>query len=299
MKRIVLVCLFSAICMFFACPTASLGTTIIEPEVLVENENAPDANDDLPEPETKIQPETATPDEHPSPDSAIQEDTIGIDDEAQLHHDQPDTSPAEELKPVSSWRLEGGVRSLHMELSTEKQGEPFNGSFIGSINELKVDQQYAPTHPYIQMLTLVDQSQLGFGLSYDYWTVATEDGGGGDGDVEMDAWTFYLVGRLNTGSKFAPFAEIGLSYYHNDFNPDPSWYAGGRRNFVFDNSSGIHVAAGSDYFITENLAANIYLRYVDVELDGKYIFRGDSRRPTPFVFPMEHVAYGAGLSYRF
>lgn len=198
-----------------------------------------------------------------------------------------------------AWRFEAGLRSLRMDLSNDKQGEPFNGSFIGSINELKVDQQYMPVHPYFQALKSFDEFLLGVGLSYDSWTVATEDGGGGDGNVEMDAWTIYLVGRVVADSKFHPFAELGWAMYNNDFDPDPIWYAGGRRNFVFDDAAGLHLAAGCDYLITDSWSANIYLRYVDIELDGSYIFRGDSRPPEPFVFPMEHVAYGLGLSYTF
>ena len=215
---------------------------------------------------------------------------------------QIETAPQESTnsaKSASMWRYELGLRSLHMELSKDKQGEPFNGSFIGSINELDVNQQYAPVHPYLQVLREVNHLQLGLGFTYDSWSVATVDSGGGDGDVEMDAWTFYVVGRLTTESKISPFAEIGWAMYDNSFDPIPSWYAGGRRNFFFDDSTGLHLAAGFDYAFSGKAAINVYVRYVDVELDGEYVFRGDDRPPEPFTFPMEHIAYGLGFSYSF
>ncbi len=264
------------------------------------------------------------PDDAPEKESPPLDVTVNQEDSAAEHHDVvevkelsetaaqaqdsfPDSNGKQDASepggntvvPASTWRYEAGLRSLYMDLAKSKQGEPFNGSFIGSINELKPDQQLLPVHPYIQALKPIDHYLLGAGLSFDSWTVATEDGGGGDGDVEMDAWTIYLVGRMTTTSKFSPFAELGWAMYNNSFDPDPTWYAGGRRNFTFDNANGLHLAAGCDYMITPNLSANVYLRYVDVELDGKYIFRGDSRPPESFVFPMEHLAYGLGLSYTF
>lgn len=196
--------------------------------------------------------------------------------------------------------FELGTRSLYIDLITDKKGEPFDGSFIGSINELKADQNYLPFHPYVQALVPLEKVRLGLGLTYDELKVATEDGGGGDGDVEMKAWTVYaiVVWPLEE-SALTPYGEIGYARYMNTFNADPAWYDNGRRNFELSDSAGLHLAIGADYVFSENWSANLYIRYVDVEVDGEYVFRGDDRPPEPFTFPMEHMAYGLGVKYTF
>lgn len=196
-------------------------------------------------------------------------------------------------------RCQFGTRSLSINLVKDKQGEPFNGSFIGTINELIPNQDYMPLHPYIQILWPVNGFRFGLGLCYDQWSIATEDGDGGDGDVETRIWTAYFTGRGAGLGRISPFFEAGWGMYENKFKPFPSWYAEGRRSFIFDDAEGLHLAAGCDFSLNRSWAANIYVRYVDVNLDGTYIFKGDSRAPEPFVFPVEHIAYGVGVSYSF
>lgn len=203
------------------------------------------------------------------------------------------------ITPERYWQIEVGTRALHISLRKDSQGEPHKGSFIGSINELDPNQVYTPHHPYVQALIPAGDLRMGVGITYDTLSVATVDHGAGDGDVEMDAWTLYFVLTYPNDSALTPFAEIGAALYRNDFDPIPSWYAGGRRNFVFDDSTAFHVATGCDYAFTDQLSANVYVRYVQLELDGEYVFKGDSRLPEPFVFPMDHLAYGFGLKYTF
>ncbi len=204
--------------------------------------------------------------------------------------------PLEDERP---FRFELGTRILHVDLQADTKGRPFDGSFIGSIYKLDAEQDYMPLRPYAQVLTRVGRIELGAGISYDALEVATVDDGGGDGDIEMKSWLFYLVGAYPNESRFTPFAEIGYANYSNSFNPIPSWYANGLRNFKLDDSSAPYFAGGCDYAVRDDLSVNVYIRYVDVDIDGFYVFRGDNRPPEAFTFTLEHIAYGVGVKYIF
>lgn len=221
--------------------------------------------------------------------------------ELNLYETDKEASPSDKHRHalLRSLRYEVGTRALHIRLFKDKQGEPYNNSFIGTLNELIPNQKYAPLHPYVQVLWPGERYSIGIGISYDTWSIATEDGDGGDGDVESEAWTAYLATRWHATQKIAPFLELGWANYQNSFDPFPQWYADGRRIFVFDDAAGLHIAAGCDYTLSKTLSANLYARYVDVSIDGTYIFNGDDRDPESFVFPLEHLAYGLGISCAF
>lgn len=192
-----------------------------------------------------------------------------------------------------------GTRILYIELLSDKKGEPFKGSFVGSINRIEADQDYAPLHPYIQVMWPLESTQLGVGASYDKLEVITRDSGGGDGTIQSDAFNLYVILAMSPGKTFTPFAEIGVSLYDNTFDPLPDWAAGGLRRFDLDNSVAPYVAAGCSVALADDWSLNVYARYIDVDVDGKYIFKGDNRDPESFTFTLEHVAVGAGIAYEF
>ena len=194
-----------------------------------------------------------------------------------------------------------GFRFLHFDLLNNVQGEPFQDSFIGSINRLEAKNEiFNHRRPYIQLTGKIQSwLELGVGASWDKLIIATRDQGQGDGDAHMQAQYLYAIVAFPNVSRLTPFAEIGQGRYKNTFQPLPEWYAGGRREFVLEDSTALHLAGGCDIRIWEGLSINLYVRYSDVDVDGIYIFRGDSRPDTPFTFTMEHIAYGAGLQYAF
>jgi hypothetical protein len=193
-------------------------------------------------------------------------------------------------------KIQGGVRALYTHLMADRKGEPFNDSFIGSIYGLDADQDYLPYRPYVQA---VFYPGMGFGMSYDRLRVATVDDGGGDGDVVMDGFYLYLLGEYQNETIFTPYLELGYVFYNNRFDAKDSWSDNGRREFALEDSGSIYFGGGCDIDITPNWYVGVYARYVNVDVDGSFIFRGDDRPPEDFVFTMEHMSYGIGAGFRF
>lgn len=212
-----------------------------------------------------------------------------------------DATPAFPAFDFGAVRFAVGTRLLHIELLDDTQGSQNQGSFIGSLYKIEANQDYLPLNPYVQATTMAGPVELGLGLSYSHLDVATVDSGGGDGDIEMDGWMLYLLAAHPNDSRFTPFGEIGLALYQNSFDPISSWSEGGLRAFALDDSQALYLGGGCDVRIWNNLSANVYLRYVDVDVDGKYYYRNDSRayHPKPFTFTLEHLACGVGVKYVF
>jgi hypothetical protein len=196
-------------------------------------------------------------------------------------------------------RISVGTRALHVKLLDDTKGRQNENSFIGSIYKIEADQDYGQIRPYVQFEAPAGPVDVGIGVSYDAFDVATADSGAGDGDIELRCWLFYVTVAWPNQTRFKPFGEIGLFYSENNFDPLPSWSADGLREFDLENEQSIYFAGGCEISIYENWSLNIYARYTDFHLHGTYIFRGDDREPTPFYFTLEHVAYGLGAQYRF
>jgi len=196
--------------------------------------------------------------------------------------------------------IAAGFRFMTVDLKNNVKGEPFQDSFIGSINRLEADQDFWALRPYVQVTgKLADWLEIGVGAGWDKLVITTLDQNTGDGDVHMQARFLYFIASIPNPSRLTPYIEIGKGNYRNSFRPLPAWSEDGKRAFELENSTARHIAAGCDIALYEGVSLNLYVRKSDVEVDGTYIFRGDSRPDTPFTFTMEHVAYGCGLQYVF
>jgi len=211
-----------------------------------------------------------------------------------------DYAPASSLD-LGAFRFAIGTRILHVVLLNDTQGRPEQNSFIGTIYKIDANQDYLPLRPYAQITAQAGLLDIGLGLGYDHLEVATVDNGTGDGDIEMKGWLIYLVAAYPNETRFTPFGEIGVASYHNSFDPIASWSDDGVRRFSLDDSRDLYLAAGCDVQISDALSANLYVRYVDVDVDGRYYFSLDSRayNPDPFTFTLEHLACGVGVKYVF
>lgn len=213
-------------------------------------------------------------------------------------------------------RLELGTRVIHHELREESSGgsrqttigsdgqlhSEYVGTYIGSLHAIQEEQDYAPIDVYIQAFF---NDYIGIGLSYDRFEAQTREiGGGTDGIVGIEGPILYLVGRYPNATRFVPFAEIGVAFYHADFDEDPQWEDGGprkRRRMENEDTQALVLAAGCDMHLTENLSANLYLRVTegaDVDVEAWYNFD----RTGPFAtgsFPMDYVGIGVGMKYAF
>lgn len=305
--------------MFYAGPEEE--TPAAEPETDVVPEEAEEETTDA-EPEEALSPEDAEEEVSPEePEEALSQE----EGEEDVSPDEgmsapPDTrsveertgaiyyAPAMDASPDGdaaagdgrAFRFELGVRCLGVWLTEDRKGEPFHGSYIGSIYKLKAKQNWAPIHPYVQAkFATAGGVWLGIGAAYSHLEVQTLDNGGGDGDIVTDAALAYLLLERPIGSWFRPYAEIGGGIAFNSFDATDDWGSGHLREFDLDNSGVFLAAAGCAFDLTSHISLDAHVRYLYGEVDGKYIYRGDSRPDTDFTFPISHVAAGIGASYVF
>lgn len=244
------------------------------PEEAVHGEIAPSVPD--PEPETQNVAER-TGAIHYAP--ALDAETTAVSSEARR------------------FRFELGIRSMGAWLTDDRQGKPFDGSFVGSIYKIKAKQNWVPIHPYAQLsFALPGGLWLGAGATYSHLDVETLDDGGGDGDIESDLVMGYVLLEYPV-ARLRPYAEAGYGRAFNTFDADASWSAGGRREFVLEDSPAWMAGGGIGLAVTERFTVDAHVRYVHFDVDGTYEFRGDSRPDTDFTFTPSYVAAGIGVSY--
>ena len=201
--------------------------------------------------------------------------------------------------PMRNVRFELGVRSMGVHLTDDKKGEPFHNSFIGSIYKLKAKQNWLPIHPFAQLeFALPGGLWLGAGATYSHLDVETLDDGGGDGDIESDILLAYALLEYPV-ERLRPYAEAGYGRAFNTFDAIDSWSSKGRREFVLEDSPVWMVGGGLGVALTDHFTLDAHVRYVHFDVDGTYVFRGDSRPDTDFTFTPSYIAAGLGISYAF
>jgi len=197
-----------------------------------------------------------------------------------------------------SGRLELGTRITKYSLKETKRGEKNRGSFIGSINELHEDQDYAPTKVYGQYKAT---KYLGVGISYDHVRAITKDGpleNNTDGNVDAAGPIVYALACYPNKTILTPFAELGCVFYSADFEEDPGWSENGLRQMKVDDTTGLVLGLGCDVTVYRRFSINAYFRYVEAgEIDAKFYRAGDLLLTGSF--PISHYAYGLGAKFTF
>ena len=203
----------------------------------------------------------------------------------------------------TSWQV--GTRYLHVELQDKTRGEPFNGSFVGTITEITEDQDNAPDKAYVQYRLM--RTPFWIGVSYDHVSARTMDDsdgdgiadrGGGDGFVDMEGLIPYIQAAWDNKTRVTPFAQIGFAFYNADFKADSNWSDGGRRRMNLDDTTGVEFSGGLNLRLYKNISADVFARYMKVDdIGGDFILNGEKQ--SDIVFTMSYVAYGAGISCRF
>lgn len=207
--------------------------------------------------------------------------------------------------PISG-RLAFGTRVLKLKLQRSRKGEPFEDSFVGSINKLSPVQDRNPNRLFVQYAVM---PYVGIGYQRDRLEIKTlttmppeerVDERNTDGNVVMRGRLPYLFLRVPNPTPVTPFVEFGKAQYRNAFRADPDWYDGGKRNFILASSSETdYWGAGVQIEICEHFFLDAYYRAMDIDVPGEYHFKGDDRLPEPFVFTLKHKAYGMGAMFRF
>ena len=204
-----------------------------------------------------------------------------------------------ETAPPAPGRWQVGTRFISVSLLDTKRGGKVDGeyvgTFMGSIAEIKDQQDLAPTRVFAQG-RIVDWP-VWAGLSYDHVRAKTEDSGGGDGSVDLRGPIFYVQGRWVNETRWTPFAELGYAFYSSDFKEN-EWSDGGRRSVSLKDTHGVELAAGVDVTVGANWSVNLYARRMSVE-DVKGAFYIDGGYGGPAIYTMSYIGYGLGVSYTF
>ena len=199
--------------------------------------------------------------------------------------------------------LEIGTRIIGVSLLEDTKGtgtDTRDDNFLGSIDQLDVDQNYAPTRLYAQYFF---SDYVGAGISYDKVEADAGDSRGSDGMLGIQGAIIYLVGRYPTESGFTPFAEAGVGLYHSSFDENADWEDDGdyKRYMDVDDPTALVLGLGCDYAITATLSVNLYTRLVtntDMDADH-YNSKAPSTPRQSGDFNLDYVGYGIGIKYAF
>lgn len=192
-------------------------------------------------------------------------------------------------------QLEIGTRLMQFVLLENSRGQPFNGSFVGSITKLNDNQDYLPTRIFVQYKLL---PCLGVGLSYDQLSVATmENDRSTDGDCVISGPLLYLLGSYPNETEFTPFCELGVAFYSAKFDKSPGWGRVPGKDFLLDNPTGFYLAAGCDWLVTDNISVDLYGRYMNVDVRGVYTRNWEKEED--ILFTLSSLSFGLGAKYKF
>lgn len=203
-------------------------------------------------------------------------------------------------------KLDIGVRTTQHTLHETQRGKPFEDSFIGSIDQLRLLPDESPR--YHVVLRYAPIPYAGIGYQTDQLVIRTQTSlpreqrssdRDTDGNLIIKGAMPFIFARYNWNNWIEPYVEYGRASYDNRFDPDPWWDAGGRREFVVADSKASYWSFGIGLTIYRHFLIDVYTRTVDMDVDAVYYFRGDDREPEPFTFPASHRTYGATAAIRF
>lgn len=245
---------------------------------------------------------------------------------------QAQDSFGDRLHDIIKQHLAVGFRTTYFQLEDDKRGKfnadgsLVNGSgFLGSIVELDAQQNYIPL-PYIQWFF---NEYVAIELGYERLkarTVRFTDGGS-DGTFDLKGPSIQLLGFLPNDTAFTPFIGIGVIFFNANFDHDglwhngfgggnarenynnwrasgsPEWPNGGyRRNIDADNTTAYFISIGTSYDITENIILDLFIRYMEAEVDGHFYLSRygetfqDSGKTT---FPLDNWSGQLGIKWLF
>jgi hypothetical protein len=218
-------------------------------------------------------------------------------------------------------RLAIGLRSIYYNLTQPTR------TIVGNLAALDEEQNYLPVNPVIQF-PVSKYLALEFGINqFEDMTLNTDYlRWASDGDL---AWTSFMLGLQfrwpHFHKSFVPYIVGGGSYNRNTFLrhnwyyygfPDPQTYNnwtsqgnkpedwpnnGYRRIHMVEDSYGVFLGLGADYFLTKNWAINIDWRYHWSQANWTYwLINNDGElRRTPGTVVLDSWVLGLGIKYYF
>lgn len=217
--------------------------------------------------------------------------------------EEPLVTPEESSCFWGCWRV--GTRYSHFKLKDKTRGEPFNGSFVGSITQISEEQDNTPNKLYLQYR--LPKLPLWVGISYDHVRAKTMDDGdgdgivdnlGGDGSVDLPGYVPYVQAAWDNSTRCTPYVQAGYAFYQAEFKPNANWSDGGRRRMNLGDTTGVELAGGLAVRLYKTWFADVFAQMVNVkDVTGDFTLNGEKQ--SDIVFTMSYTAYGAGVGCTF
>ncbi len=225
---------------------------------------------------------------------------------------KPKSNPKKES---ASWDYKNALSTIHgyahdnlqvgFRMSYFKLMETEKESFLGSINNLKEDQDFVP-HLFAR-IKLMEPFWVVLGsstLKAKTWTLAEPEAdleGYTDGTIELSGPYVLLHFHSKRQNDLQWFSEIGFAMYEANFIHDPAWRdARGVVNshlMHFEDTLGLMVNGGCDLLVTDDISLSAHVGYTRVSSDMTYYLNGekwDSR-----TFPLSNLSLGLSAQYHF
>lgn len=207
----------------------------------------------------------------------------------------------EEGQPWWEDRVEIGTRITKYELTDTERN-----TFLGSINELKEDQNYNPIKFYADVWPV---KWVGVGVSYETisaetWTTG-ESGqeGYSDGTFTVDGPILSLLVALPNRTRFTPFAEVGKMFMSSSVDVNSDWAnAHGIQDYqsfeITDEEGGDVWGIGCSIQLTRNIEMDVIYRQIEASVKVDHVLLGHIQQQN-CEFPLDSDWFGAGVKYRF
>jgi hypothetical protein len=241
------------------------------------------------------------------------------------------TNAPAERRPVLAYPIEGSVPPADLDSSAEsafavgtrmvyaRLVQPTKHTFLGHIDKLEVRQDLAPTRVFGQWFPFPD---WGVELTWDEVHAKTFNNPGDDGVRTCDGdWLISgpiatVLWRYVNDSGWTPSVGVGAGFMSGDVDLAGWWHYGynspeqyaalgspktpykaGMRTMDPNDPIALVVSAECDVRISDRWSADLYARYMSVDLDIHWTTKGDDKgtRTVPF----DNYVLGLGAKYRF
>jgi outer membrane protein len=170
------------------------------------------------------------------------------------------------------------------------------------VHGVKVDTEPDDATMYGMNLTYFFHRYASFELSVDYTEADVELsalGLSGDaGEITQVPVLLTLRMHFSTNPKVSPYIGGGVGYYFNSFDTNRTvaeFIYGPGADIEVDDSFGYHVSGGIEYFVTDNAAINVDVKYIWQEVEAGVNVPGF----TDEEFDIDTFVAGAGFKYYF
>lgn len=213
--------------------------------------------------------------------------------------------------PDFDGRLELGTRSAWFKLLDDD-----SDSFVGSVTHLEAEQGLWPIKLFARWWF---NRHWGLELTWDRVEAEAQPADDPDGIFSATGPLLNVIGRYPNQTRWTPYGFFGLGWMMGKFDPYAWWELGYdtpadwelydrnpdtgiRRHMDMSDEFAIVIGGGASYSIQPNLALDLQLRYMALDLDDHYYRTSNGRVVNDWgvtTIPLDNIALGLGISYVF